>query len=74
MTGRELKTAVEFKNVDIVFGDKPRAALPLLDAGESRDTIQEKTGNILGVAGASIAIEEGEVCVLSRRSCAPSTA
>lgn len=64
MTGRELKTAVEFKNVDIVFGDKPKAALPLLDAGESRDTIQEKTGNILGVAGASIAIEEGEVCVL----------
>jgi len=55
---------VEFKNVDIMFGNNPTAALPLLDAGENRDSIQEKTGNILGVAGASIAIEEGEICVL----------
>ncbi len=64
MTGDTSKSAVEFKNVDIIFGKKPEAALPLLDAGDSRDTIQEKTGNILGVANASIAIEEGEVCVL----------
>ncbi len=64
MTDRPTRTAVEFKNVDIIFGDKPAAALPLLDAGETRDSIQEKTGNILGVADASIAIEEGEVCVL----------
>jgi glycine betaine/proline transport system ATP-binding protein len=55
---------VQFKNVDIMFGNNPTAALPLLDAGENRDSIQEKTGNILGVAGASIAIEEGEICVL----------
>ena len=38
--------------------------MPLLDAGETRDSIQEKTGNILGVADASIQIAEGEICVL----------
>jgi glycine betaine/proline transport system ATP-binding protein len=55
---------VEFRNVDIVFGERPEAALPLIDAGQGRDEILQATGNVLGVAGASIAIEEGEICVL----------
>jgi glycine betaine/proline transport system ATP-binding protein len=55
---------VEFRNVDIVFGEQPEAALPLIDAGQGRDEILQATGNVLGVAGASIAIEEGEICVL----------
>ena len=56
--------AVEFRDVDIIFGKKPAAALALLDEGKSREEILEQTGNVLGVAGASIAIEEGEICVL----------
>ncbi len=56
--------AVEFKNVDIVFGDEPETALDLLDQGKTRDEIHEATGNILGVADASLAVEQGEICVL----------
>jgi len=56
--------AVEFRNVDVVFGKEPASALALLDAGEDRQAILEQTNHVIGVAGASIAIEEGEVCVL----------
>jgi len=56
--------AVQFRDVDIIFGQTPEAALELLDRGDGRDEILEATGNVLGVAGASIAIEEGEICVL----------
>ncbi|MFQ5937322.1 MAG: choline ABC transporter ATP-binding protein [Acidiferrobacterales bacterium] len=55
---------VEFRNVDIIFGKNPESALELLDQGKSREEILEQTDNVLGVAGASIAIEEGEICVL----------
>ncbi|MBA5779176.1 choline ABC transporter ATP-binding protein [Stappia sp. F7233] len=55
---------VSFRNVDIVFGGKPRSALPLIDAGRTRAEIQAETGQILGVAGATFDIREGEVIVL----------
>jgi glycine betaine/proline transport system ATP-binding protein len=55
---------VDFRNVDIVFGSHPAAALKLLDQGEERAAILERTGHVIGVADASIAIEEGEICVL----------
>jgi len=55
---------VSFKDVDIVFGEKPDTALPLIDAGKTRSEIQTETGQILGVAGASFDINEGEVVVL----------
>ena len=56
--------AVEFRKVDVIFGDKPEAALTLLDDGKSRDDILAETGNVVGVTDASIAVEEGEICVL----------
>ncbi|WP_249693533.1 choline ABC transporter ATP-binding protein [Stappia sp. WLB 29] len=59
-----MTAAVSFRNVDIVFGKRPHSALPLIDAGRSRAEIQEETGQILGVAGASFDIEEGELIVL----------
>ncbi|GAA0779401.1 choline ABC transporter ATP-binding protein [Roseibium denhamense] len=55
---------VSFKDVDIVFGENPQSALPLIDAGKSRQDIQAETGQILGVAGATFDIHEGEVIVL----------
>ncbi|MGI9400968.1 MAG: choline ABC transporter ATP-binding protein [Rhizobiaceae bacterium] len=55
---------VKFDNVDIVFGTKPELALPLIDAGKSREEIQKETGQILGVAGASLEVQEGETLVL----------
>jgi len=56
--------AVEFKNVDIVFGDERKRALELLDAGGTRESILEETGAVIGVADATLPIKEGEVCVL----------
>jgi glycine betaine/proline transport system ATP-binding protein len=57
-------STVEFKNVSIIFGENPEVALPLADAGKSREEISEETGKILGVSNCSMAIEEGEICVL----------
>ncbi|MFD2236315.1 choline ABC transporter ATP-binding protein [Aureimonas populi] len=56
--------AVSFRDVSIVFGRDARAALPLIDRGASREEIREKTGATLGVAGASLDIEPGEIAVL----------
>jgi len=56
--------AVEFKNVDIVFGEERHRALELLDAGGTRESILEETGSVIGVADATLPIQEGEVCVL----------
>ncbi|CAN7535274.1 choline ABC transporter ATP-binding protein [Rhizobium sp. LjRoot30] len=57
-------TAVTFKNIDIVFGAKPDKALAMIDAGKTRDEIGHETGLVLGVAGASLTIHEGEILVL----------
>jgi glycine betaine/proline transport system ATP-binding protein len=59
-----MTTAIEFRNVDIVFGDRASEALPLIDAGRTRSEILAQTGAILGAAGASLAVEEGEISVL----------
>ena len=55
---------VDFRHVDIVFGPNPAAALARLDRGDERAAILEQTGHVIGVADATIAIEEGEICVL----------
>lgn len=57
-------SVVEFKQVDIIFGKQQKTALTLLDEGQDRQAILEQTGCVLGVANASIAIDEGEICVL----------
>jgi glycine betaine/proline transport system ATP-binding protein len=57
-------TAVTFSNVDIIFGQEPSTALRLLDAGKSRAEILQETGNVLGAAGASLAVNDGEISVL----------
>jgi glycine betaine/proline transport system ATP-binding protein len=57
-------TSVRFDNVSIIFGDKPQTALSLVDQGKTRDEIGAATGLVLGVADASLTIEEGEILVL----------
>lgn len=59
-----MTTAVEFRNVDIVFGDRRDEALKMIDAGATRSEILAKTGAVLGAAGANLAVEEGEISVL----------
>jgi len=61
--GEKLR-AVRFKDVDIVFGKQPQRALPLIDAGKSRDEIADETGLITGVKKASLDVFEGEIVVL----------
>ena len=53
-----------FDHVDIVFGAGKRDALARLDQGETRDEILKATNTVVGVAGASLSVEEGEICVL----------
>ncbi len=59
-----MQTAVKFDNVSIVFGDKPKIALPLMDAGQERGEIQKATGQVLGVHDCSLSVDEGEILVL----------
>jgi len=62
--GGAARPVVRFENVDIVFGDEPKTALPLIDAGLSRAEIQEQTGQIVGVKNADLEVHDGEVVVL----------
>ena len=59
-----MTTAVVFKNVDIIFGNNPQIALQMVDQGKTRDEIGAETGLVLGVAGATREITEGEIQVL----------
>ncbi|MBO9656286.1 choline ABC transporter ATP-binding protein [Agrobacterium sp. SOY23] len=59
-----MSDAIIFGNVDIVFGDRPDAALPMIDKGSTRDEINVETGLVLGVANASLSVSEGEILVL----------
>lgn len=59
-----MNVAVDFKNVDIVFGTDVAGSLNLIDSGASRAEILEKTGNVLGCAGANLTVNEGEISVL----------
>jgi glycine betaine/proline transport system ATP-binding protein len=56
--------AVEFDHVNIVFGDNPQAALPLMDAGQDRSEIQASTRQILGVHDCTLSVGNGEILVL----------
>ena len=59
-----MTVAVEFDKVNIVFGDHPERAQPLMDEGMSRADIQKATGQVLGVHDCSLTVETGEILVL----------
>jgi glycine betaine/proline transport system ATP-binding protein len=59
-----MSVAVEFKQVNIVFGEAPDKALPLMDAMKERAEIQTETGQVLGVHDCSLTVSEGEILVL----------
>ncbi|WP_374381517.1 choline ABC transporter ATP-binding protein [Dongia sp.] len=56
--------AVRFENVDVIFGDRSKEALQLLDQGEGRDSILDKTGSLVAVHDASLFVNEGEILVM----------
>ena len=59
-----MNVAVDFRNVDIVFGADMAGSLALIDKGATRAEILEQTGNVLGCAGANLTVNEGEISVL----------
>ncbi len=59
-----MTVAVEFKDVDIIFGKDVAKTLAMVDAGASRAEILAKTGAVLGAAGANLTVNEGEISVL----------
>jgi glycine betaine/proline transport system ATP-binding protein len=66
-----MNSAVEFKDVDILFAQGGRDgrkglrdALAALDGGATRTDIQNKYGVIVGVAGANLSVAQGEISVL----------
>ncbi|MGR3542318.1 MAG: choline ABC transporter ATP-binding protein [Hasllibacter sp.] len=58
------RPAVEFDDVSIVFGARPRKALPLMDEGRTRPEVQEATGQVLGVHDCALTVAQGEIVVL----------
>jgi glycine betaine/proline transport system ATP-binding protein len=67
-----VSAAIEFQSVDILFARQAgrsgkaalREALAALDGGGTRADIQSKFGVIVGVAGATLSVEQGEISVL----------
>ena len=55
---------IRFEDVDVIFTNKPREALSLLDEGKTREQILKQTGLVVGVEKANLAINKGEICVL----------
>ncbi len=55
---------LEVKGLYKVFGEDPERAFPLIEKGNDKDTIFEKTGLTLGVDDVSLSINEGEIFVI----------
>lgn len=55
---------IELDNVNVVFGKNPQQALPMIEQGLDREAIRDRTGLVVGVQGASLAVKKGEICVL----------
>ena len=60
-----MATKIKIENVVKIFGDDPTGqALHLLNAGHSKEEINELTDHVVGVRGANIDVEEGEIFVV----------
>ena len=55
---------IEIKNLTKIFGAQPLQGLKLLEDGEQKDEILEKTGMTVGVDRASFTVQKGEVFVI----------
>ena len=60
-----METKIQLKNVVKIFGKNPKGRpLEMLHQGSSNADIRDETGHIVGVAGVSLDIAEGEVFVV----------
>jgi glycine betaine/proline transport system ATP-binding protein len=59
------KEILRVEDLTVIFGPAPeKQALPLLREGKSKAEIQEQTGHIVGVAGASFSVRKGDLFVV----------
>ncbi len=60
-----MEEQLQIENLVVLFGDSPQeSALPMLREHHSKETIQEETGHIVGVADVSFAVNKGETFVV----------
>jgi len=59
-----MTAAIEFRDVDIIFGEKAQEAQAMARAGKDRAEILSRTGAVLGATGAHLTVNEGEISVL----------
>lgn len=59
-----MNIAVDFRNVDIIFGSEKARSLAMVDGGATRAEILRETGSVLGCAGCNLTVKEGEISVL----------
>lgn len=57
-------TIIDVAKLDIVFGNRPHAALPLLDQQKTRDEIKDATRQVVGVHDISLSVLRGEIFIL----------
>ncbi len=55
---------IKVKNLYKIFGDKPKAVLPLIEAGKSKDEILAETGHTVGLKEINLEINRGEIFVI----------
>ncbi len=55
---------VQVRGLTKIFGDEAGAALPLLQAGQSRAEVQKATGAVIGLQDVSFDVDEGEILVV----------
>jgi glycine betaine/proline transport system ATP-binding protein len=55
---------IKVENLYKVFGPNPDDIIPLIEKGQTKDEIMEKTRHGVGVANASFAVREGEILVV----------
>ena len=59
-----MKNMIEVKNLLMIYGEKAAGALKLYDAGESPESITEKTGAVIAVNNISMSVREHELMVI----------
>ncbi|OLT61509.1 quaternary amine ABC transporter ATP-binding protein [Moorena bouillonii] len=64
MTNINSNPKIRIEHLIKIYGDKTQAALKLFRQGGSRDSILEKTGQVLGIADVSMTVNQGELFVV----------
>lgn len=62
---QDQKAKMHVDNVVMIFGKSPKKeALPMFQQGASKEEVLKKTGHVVGVAGATFTVKEGEIFVV----------